>query len=96
MIGFLFVLLVFIAWAIENYRKSSAEDYSKHNPVNIHGEKSYYDKDDIPQIVSDYISGMTDQYAIRRYLDLFVPAPLAEHANDDTLLKKAVEAVGKS
>lgn len=58
--------------------------------------EAYYDKDDIPQIVSDYISGMTDQYAIRRYLDLFVPAPLAEHANDDTLLKKAVEAVGKS
>ena len=50
--------------------------------------KSYYDEKEIPQIVTDYISGMTDQYAIRRYLDLFVPAPLAEHANDDALLKK--------
>ena len=48
-----------------------------------------YDKDEIPQTVADYISGMTDQYAIRRYLDLFVPAPLAEHSNDDTLLEKA-------
>ena len=51
--------------------------------------ESYYNKDEIPQIVADYISGMTDQYAIRRYLDLFVPAPLEEHANDDALLKKA-------
>ena len=53
--------------------------------------KAYYTEDEIPQIVADYISGMTDQYAIRRYLDLFVPSPLAEHANDDALLKKARE-----
>ena len=53
--------------------------------------EAYYTKEEIPQIVTDYISGMTDQYAIRRYLDLFVPAPLAEHANDDALLKKARE-----
>lgn len=57
--------------------------------------EAYYEKEEIPQIVSDYISGMTDQYAIRRYLDLFVPAPLAEHANDDALLKKAVEMRGR-
>lgn len=54
---------------------------------------AYYNEDETPQIVSDYISGMTDQYAIRRYLDLFVPAPLAEHANDDALLKKARERI---
>jgi len=53
--------------------------------------ESYYTKEEIPIIVADYISGMTDQYAIRRYLDLFVPSPLAEHANDDALLKKARE-----
>ena len=53
--------------------------------------KSYYNEEEIPHIVTDYISGMTDQYAIRRYLDLFIPAPLAEHANDDALLKKAIE-----
>ena len=46
----------------------------------------HYSNDDLPQIITDYISGMTDQYAIRRYLDLFVPAPLAEHANDDAIL----------
>ena len=52
--------------------------------------KAYYKEEEIPQIVADYISGMTDQYAIRRYLDLFVPSPLAEHANDEALLKNAV------
>ena len=52
---------------------------------------SYYDKEEIPQIVTDYISGMTDQYAIRRYKDLFIPMPLAEKTSDDALLKKARE-----
>ena len=49
-----------------------------------------YPADEIPQIVADYISGMTDQYAIRRYLDLFIPKPLAENTNDDALLKKVM------
>lgn len=49
---------------------------------------AYYSKEEIPQIVTDYISGMTDSYAIRRYMDLFVPSPLAEKTNDDALLKK--------
>lgn len=49
---------------------------------------SYCDKEDIPQLVTDYISGMSDQYAIRRYLDLFVPKPLAEQSNDDALYRR--------
>lgn len=51
----------------------------------------FYTEEEIPQIVTDYISGMTDQYAIRRYKDLFIPMPLAERTNDDALLKKARE-----
>ncbi len=51
----------------------------------------YYNGEELIQIVTDYISGMTDQYAIRRYLDLFIPKPLAEHTNDDALIKKAME-----
>ena len=53
--------------------------------------KNFYAEDEIPQIVTDYISGMTDQYAIKRYKDLFIPMPLAERTNDDALLKKARE-----
>lgn len=45
-------------------------------------------KEDIPQLVTDYISGMSDKYAIRRYMDIFVPKPLAENFNDDVLLKR--------
>ena len=49
--------------------------------------EKYYDKESIPQIVTDYISGMTDQYAIRRYKDLFIPMPLADKTSDEALIK---------
>ena len=49
---------------------------------------AYYEKDDIPQLVTDYISGMSDQYAIRRYMDIFIPKPLAEQSNDDALFRR--------
>ena len=48
----------------------------------------YCDKEEIPQLVTDYISGMSDQYAIRRYLDIFIPKPLAENSNDDALFRR--------
>lgn len=53
MIGFLFVLVVLAAILFESHRKSKDENYSKHNPVNIHGEKSYYDKDGIQRLLSN-------------------------------------------
>ena len=54
---------------------------------------SYCEKDEIPQLVTDYISGMSDQYAIRRYLDLFIPKPLAEQSNDDALFRRMKDGV---
>lgn len=45
-------------------------------------------EDDIPQIVCDYISGMSDQYAIRRYSDLFIPKPLSDELSDEALFKR--------
>ena len=48
----------------------------------------YYNEKEIPTIVGDYISGMTDQYAIRKYQDLFIPKPLKEGLNDDMLFKR--------
>lgn len=47
----------------------------------------YYPEEEIPQIVVDYISGMSDQYAIRRYIDVFIPKPLAEASSDEALFK---------
>ena len=55
--------------------------------------QTYCNKEDIPQIVTDYISGMSDQYAIRRYLDLFVSKPLAEQSNDDALFRRIQEEI---
>ena len=55
--------------------------------------EAYYNKDDIPQIVTDYISGMSDQYAIRRYIDLFIPKPLAEASNDEALFRKLTNEI---
>lgn len=54
---------------------------------------AYCNKDEIPVIVTDYISGMTDQYAIRRYLDLFIPKPLAENSNDEALFRKIQDEI---
>jgi len=55
--------------------------------------EAYCSKEEIPQLVVDYISGMSDQYAIRRYLDLFIPKPLAETSNDEALFRKIKDGV---
>ena len=54
---------------------------------------AYCDKENIPQLVVDYISGMSDQYAIRRYMDLFIPKPLAETSNDEALFRKIKDEI---
>ena len=36
--------------------------------------KAYYNPEEIPLIVADHISGMTDQYAIAKFQEFFVPA----------------------
>ncbi len=54
---------------------------------------SYCETDDIPQLVTDYISGMSDQYAIRRYMDIFIPKPLAEQSNDDALFRRVKDGI---
>ena len=54
---------------------------------------NYCEKDEIPQLVTDYISGMSDQYAIRRYMDIFIPKPLAELSNDDALFRRIQDEI---
>ena len=49
---------------------------------------AHYSEDETLQLVTDYISGMSDQYAIRRYMDIFVPKPLADNSNEDVLLRR--------
>lgn len=43
----------------------------------------------ITRVVTDYISGMTDRYAVERYKELFIPTGLKCSARDDNLFKLA-------
>lgn len=40
-------------------------------------------------IVCDYISGMTDRYAIEKFKENFIPSPMVSKTNDDYLFKLA-------
>lgn len=73
---------------------TKAEEYKAKNIIKSLYEyyaeklKAYYDDENIPQLIVDYISGMTDSYAIRRYQDLFIPKPLADSTSDEALFRK--------
>lgn len=45
------------------------------------------DSAQIEQLVTDYISGMTDQYAIEKYKEKFIPKPVVTGTSDETFLK---------
>lgn len=47
------------------------------------------DKDKIFRIVCDYISGMTDRYAIEKFKEHFIPSPMIQKTNDDYLFRLA-------
>ena len=45
------------------------------------------DKAKIEQVVTDYISGMTDQYAVEKYKEKFIPRPFSSQSMDESFLK---------
>lgn len=47
------------------------------------------DKERAQRIVCDYISGMTDRYAIEKFKENFIPSPMITKTNDDYLFKLA-------
>ena len=49
--------------------------------------KEQYPDKNCERFVVDYISGMTDQYAIERFKDIFIPKPLFQPVYDDTFQK---------
>ena len=49
--------------------------------------KELYPEHNCERFVVDYISGMTDQYAIERFKDIYIPKPLFKPEYDDTFLK---------
>lgn len=57
--------------------------------------KNYCDDDKkIERLVTDYISGMTDHYAIVKYKEKFIPKPLNTHTRDENFLKILYDAEG--
>ena len=47
------------------------------------------DSDNVYRIVCDYISGMTDRYAIEKFREHFIPNPMITKSNDDYLFRLA-------
>ncbi len=47
------------------------------------------DKDKVERIVCDYISGMSDRYAIEKFKENFIPSPMITKTNDDYLFRLA-------
>lgn len=45
------------------------------------------DKDKVQRIVCDYISGMTDRYAIQKYEEIFIPNQMVTKTTDDYLFR---------
>lgn len=43
--------------------------------------------DDVERVVVDYISGMTDQYAIEKFKELFIPKPIQALNKDDAIFR---------
>jgi len=51
------------------------------------------EKDRIERVVTDYISGMTDRYAVERFKENFIPMGLKCSAREDNLYKLAASGV---
>ena len=59
--------------------------------------KQYCDDDKkVERLVTDYISGMTDQYAIEKYKEKFIPRPLNSKTKDENFLKLLYSIDNKS
>ena len=46
-------------------------------------------EEEIKRTVCDYISGMTDRYAIQKYKEIYIPQSLQDVSNDDFLFTLA-------
>ena len=51
--------------------------------------KPYCDESRIERVVTDYISGMTDRYAVEKFKEHFIPIGIKTSAKDDFLFKLA-------
>ena len=52
------------------------------------------DEKKVERLVTDYISGMTDQYAIEKYKEKFIPRPINTQTRDENFLKILFDVEG--
>jgi dGTPase len=85
-------------WMFENVYTNSPAKLEEGKARRIISELFHYyvelltpscDKDKVHRIVCDYISGMTDRYAIEKFKENFIPKPLVSSTNDDYLFRLA-------
>lgn len=87
------------SWMFENvYNDASTAKLEENKARRIIRELFYYycdllknicPQEKIVRVVTDYISGMTDRYAVERYKDIFIPTGLKCNAREDNLFKLA-------
>lgn len=85
-------------WMFENVYMDSPAKLEENKARNVIRElfflyseklKNICDESRIERIVTDYISGMTDRYAIEKYKENFIPTGFHTSARDDYLFKLA-------
>ena len=85
-------------WMFQNIYVDSPAKLEESKAKNIIKELFYYylellsknnDEEKAKIIVCDYISGMTDRYAIEKFKEHFIPSPMITKTNDDYLFKLA-------
>ena len=85
-------------WMFENVYMDSPAKLEESKARNVIRElfflyseklKNICDESKIERIVTDYISGMTDRYAIEKYKEHFIPTGFHTSARDDYLFKLA-------
>ena len=85
-------------WMFENVYMDSPAKLEENKARNVIKElfylysdklKNICDESRIERIVTDYISGMTDRYAIEKYKEHFIPTGFHTSAKDDYLYKLA-------
>ena len=78
-----------LAKAEEDKAKNVVEQLFEHymNILQIYTKSDDLKK--LQQTACDYISGMTDQYAVEKYMQIFIPRPIANLNTDDYIFELA-------
>ncbi len=83
-------------WMFENVYVGSPAKLEERKASRVIEELFYYyqeklkselDGEQLETVITDYISGMTDRYAIERFMEIYIPKGLQTNSGDDYLFK---------